>query len=189
VRLFVALTPPDPVVRELSAAVGRLRAAGAEPGLRWTPPEAWHVTLAFLGEVDEPALPELTRRLARVGERHHPLTLRLAGGGRFDDHVLWTGLAGDTTDLSHLAASVGAAARRAGLPVDTERAFRPHITLARSRGRSPLRPYATRLHDFASTPWTAHRFSLIRSHPPATPGTHPRYEDLSHWPLTPPHRP
>ena len=87
-RAFVALIPPADVVGELADAVAPVRTA--HPDLRWTPSAQWHLTLAFLGEVDEGVLPDLTARLARAARRHPPATLALAGGGRFGDRVLWT---------------------------------------------------------------------------------------------------
>jgi RNA 2',3'-cyclic 3'-phosphodiesterase len=196
-RLFVAVVPPPEVLRELSAAVHQLTAAGgpgaagaagSDAGPRWTSDEGRHITLAFLGEVDEATLPDLTRRLARAAHRHPPLDLRLDGGGRFGDHVLWAGVAGDTAALGRLARSVTAAARRTGIPVDETRAFRPHLTLARGRGRLPLRPYAAALADFAGRPWHAARFALIRSHPPppGVPGARSHYETLASWDLSGP---
>jgi 2'-5' RNA ligase len=88
VRAFVALIPSAAALAELADAVAPVRAA--HPDLRWTPPTQWHLTLAFLGEIDDGVLPELTERLARAARRHPPATLALAGGGRFGDRVLWT---------------------------------------------------------------------------------------------------
>jgi 2'-5' RNA ligase len=66
------------------------------PELRWTAPELWHVTLAFLGEVPERVLPSLEIRLARAAGRHPPMTLRFAAAGAFPSagraNVLWLGL-------------------------------------------------------------------------------------------------
>ncbi len=72
-RMFVALTPPEEIVDELRSATAQLRAVAS--GLRWTPPEQWHVTIVFLGEVGDGALGELTRRLHRAAARHPPLSL------------------------------------------------------------------------------------------------------------------
>ncbi|UGQ12664.1 RNA 2',3'-cyclic phosphodiesterase [Yinghuangia sp. ASG 101] len=89
-RLFVALTPPAEAAAELAGVVERVR--GRYPVLRWTEPEAWHVTLVFLGEVGDDARAVLEPRLARVASRHPALALRVAGGGRFGDRVLWAGI-------------------------------------------------------------------------------------------------
>ena len=87
-RAFVALIPPAAALAELAGAVAPLHET--YPDLRWTPPTQWHLTLAFLGDVDDGRLPELTARLARAAHRYPPLRLVLAGGGRFGDRVLWT---------------------------------------------------------------------------------------------------
>ena len=111
-RLFVALTPPREAVAQLWSAAAEVREA--QPDLRWTPSEQWHLTLAFLGEVDDAPRLDLTERLARAAGRCAPLTLSLRGAGRFGDRVLWTRVDGDVERLRGLAASVRAAARHNG---------------------------------------------------------------------------
>ncbi|MGH3404855.1 MAG: RNA 2',3'-cyclic phosphodiesterase, partial [Streptosporangiaceae bacterium] len=80
-RLFVAIVPPPAVTAELEARTAPLRPAW--PDLRWTGPEAWHVTLAFLGEVREEVVPELSTRLERAARRHQAQPLAVRGGGAF----------------------------------------------------------------------------------------------------------
>src|SRR6266581_7583400 len=67
-RLFVAIAPPSAVLDELDARVAPFRARRLD--LRWTNREAWHVTLAFLGQVDEVATARLLPRLERAAQRH-----------------------------------------------------------------------------------------------------------------------
>jgi 2'-5' RNA ligase len=185
-RLFVAVLPPAPALAELAAAVRALHALPGADRLRWTDPPGWHLALAFYGEVPEEALPALRGRLERGAARHPAPVLRLAGGGRFGDRVLWAGVAGGTDVLRRLAATVSAAARRAGVPMPERRPYHPHLTLARGgRTRVALGPFAAGLGGFAGTEWTASAISLIRSHLPATgeAGGRPRYETLASWPL------
>src|ERR1700754_212487 len=130
-RLFVALTPPAAVVEELCRATGALRAQ--LPALRWARPEQWHLTLTFLGEVDDRSRTDLAERLARVAARAAPLTLSVGAAGRFGDRVLWMRVHGEIDGLRQLAASVRFAARRARLSVE-DRPYRPHLTVARGRG-------------------------------------------------------
>jgi 2'-5' RNA ligase len=129
-RLFVAVTPPRPVVLELRAAL--LTLPHDNPRVRWCRPETWHVTLAFLGEVPADGLLDLTERLGRAAARNTPMELALAGGGHFGGRTLWTGVQGDRDRLGRLAESVTSVARRCHIKVD-ERPFRPHLTLARVR--------------------------------------------------------
>lgn len=197
-RLFAAVLPPPAATAELAAAVDALREPPGLPGadrLRWTQREGWHFTLAFYGEVAEPVRPELERRLARAAARGRPLTLRLAGAGRFGERTLWMGAAGDRERLGRLAAAASAAGRRSGIPME-EQAFHAHLTLARARrapapvaggsheaagtdgvdgigGTGPargtrldLRPYVAALAGFEGAPWTAGELALVRSTPP-----------------------
>ena len=92
-RLFVAVWPPAPAIADLATAVAALPLDGVAP--RWLPDSRWHVTLAFLGEVDEATVPRLRTGLGRAALRAAPTELRLAGVGRFGRGVLWVGVAGD----------------------------------------------------------------------------------------------
>jgi 2'-5' RNA ligase len=178
VRLFVALTPPGEVVRELLSATAGLREVA--PELRWTRPEQWHLTLAFLGKVGDDVLDELTRRLGRTAARHRPLSLSLGGGGRFGHQVLWTGVRGDRDGLRRLAASAQAAGRRSGLPVE-QRPYRPHLTLARAELGTDLRPLVERLAPWEGLPWRATRLHLVRSRLGAAPGGFALHEPIAGW--------
>jgi RNA 2',3'-cyclic 3'-phosphodiesterase len=182
-RLFVAIAPPVAVLDELEAAVGPLRPAW--PGLRWTGREAWHLTLAFLGEVSDDAATALAPRLGRAAHRHPALSLSFGPGGAFPvpgrAKVLWAGIDGDREALTALAGSVAAGARRAGAaPPDEGRRFRPHLTLARCRQPADVRGLVDSLAGYAGTPWTAAEIHLIRSYLGGGP---PRYETAGTWPL------
>jgi 2'-5' RNA ligase len=185
-RLFVALVPPAEALAELAAAVAALPDA---PGVRWTRSEQWHVTLAFLAEVDDRTRSALAERLGRVAHRHAPPTLALAGGGRFGTQVLWTRVDGDRAALRRLADAVRAAARRCGLPGDS-RPYRPHVTLARGGRAAPdLAPLAAALNGFEGRTWTAADLHLVRSVLGAGPGGTARHETVATWPLTGRHPP
>ncbi|KUL37162.1 2'-5' RNA ligase [Streptomyces sp. NRRL F-4489] len=186
-RLFAAVLPPTRPLGQLAEQVGELRRLPGADQLRWTGPDDWHFTLAFYGEVPEEALPGLQERLARAAHRRAAYELRIAGGGRFGDRVVWAGADGDRPAMRHLADAAEAAGRRAGLAMGEHRPYTPHLTLARKRtGRLDLVPYAAALADFTGTPWTVTDFALMRSHPPppGVPGSRPRYEALARWPLT-----
>jgi 2'-5' RNA ligase len=184
VRLFVAIVPPAAVLDELEAAVAPLRPAW--PALRWTGRPAWHLTLAFLGEVSEDTAAALGPRLERAAHRHPILSLSFAGGGAFPApgraRVLWTGIRGDRRALEALARSAGAGARRAGAPPPDEgRPFRPHVTLARCREPADVRGLVEALSGYDGACWTAQEIHLIRSYQ----GPAPRYETEASWPLRP----
>lgn len=182
-RLFVALLPPPEALEELEVAIAPLRPGW--PGLRWAAGPRWHVTLAFLGEVAEPALDNLGERLGRAAGRHRVMPLRIGRGGAFPAarraQVLIAHVqAEEPAGLAALAASVAAGARRAGAPPPDEgRRYRPHLTLARSRKPADLRPLVDALSGFCGQRWQAGQIELIRSET----GPEPRYFTIGSWPL------
>lgn len=188
-RLFAALVPPPAAVRELAAAVRPLHALPQAAPLRWTGEPGWHLTLAFLGQVDPADLAALGAALDRAaGSVDRAPELRLAGGGRFGERALWAGVAGDTRMLGRLADEVVTAARDAGIAVD-ERPFRAHLTLARSGGRGgpapagvSLAPLVAALAGFSGTVWPATGLRLMRSHL-GVGSAH--YETVREWRLGP----
>ena len=180
-RLFVAVDPPAEVVTHLVEALAPVCASW--PGLRWSPPDRWHLTLAFLGEVDDARRVPLGGRLARAAGRHAALTVQLRGVGTFPRQagkarVLWTGVDGDAEELAALAGSVSGAARRSGIAVE-DQAYRPHLTLARARTPLDVTDLVTTLSGYVGPTWTVGNVCLIRSHL----GPRPRHEQLECWPL------
>ncbi len=154
-RLFVAIFPPDDVCWDLRR---RLVAAG-RPGVRLTPVERWHVTLAFLGEVAADRLPDVERALDAVAVPKGT-ELRLRGGGRFGrgrSTALWAGVEGE---LGELHADVRARLRAADLPYD-DRPFTPHLTVAYAD--DPAVRMA--LDGYAGPPWALDETALVRSDP------------------------
>lgn len=191
-RLFVALAPPAEAVEHLRAAVAELPDAPA--GVRWPAPDTWHLTLAFLGEVDDVRRSDLERRLARAAGRHPALELRVAGAGTFGSRsqarVLWAGvdvLAPERqgprapSPLNRLAESVQAGARRAGIEQDGR--FRAHVTLARAKRPSDLGAHVELLTAYTGPRWRADHVELVRSRPGAGPGGGSAYETVGSFPL------
>jgi len=182
-RLFVAIALPPEAASELDEGVAPFRPAW--PELRWTGVDAWHLTLAFLSEVDEALTGKLSSRLKEAARLRPPLSLSLGGAGAFPvpkrARVLWTGIRGDQRGLSVLATAVGTAARKAGAPPSDRsgRRYQPHLTLARCRAPADVTSLVDTLSSFDGTPWVAREIYLIHSRL----GAVPRYEVLGSWPL------
>lgn len=124
IRLFTAIAIPAEIGDHLLP-----RQHGIE-GARWRPRDAFHVTLKFLGDVQETTAADLDEELR--GITAPALELELQGVGHFGEgveiHAVWAGLA-ENRDLRHLAKAHEAAARRAG-PKPETRVYTPHVTLA-----------------------------------------------------------
>jgi 2'-5' RNA ligase len=119
-RLFVAVQPPGDVL-DLVAGLGRRERSG----VRWTTRGQWHVTLRFLGEVDDPAPVIAALDAAPLSAATAVLGPEVAALGR---GVLVVPVHG----LDDLAAGVAAATGGFGEPVP-DRPFRGHLTLARAK--------------------------------------------------------
>ena len=136
-RLFVAIELPDRVRGALAAAIDDLRSTVRGP-FRWVGPDGIHLTLKFLGDVPETGVEALVTGLAGASLTVQPLELHLEGAGTFPPgrppSVVWAGLGGDLAALNALCDAVEAAMAGAGMSAET-RTFRPHLTLARVRGR------------------------------------------------------
>ncbi len=157
-RLFTGLEVPDDVRARLSAYRGGL------PGARWIDPENYHVTLRFIGDVDERVADEVAELLAGISRRPFELTLEGLGafGGNRPRAVYAT--VQPTPALLELQAEQERLMRQVGLAPET-RKFTPHITLARLKHVSPIDVadyIATRGH-FPKLTFTAHRFVLYSS--------------------------
>jgi 2'-5' RNA ligase len=176
--MFVALVPPDEVIEHLADVVSSQQETGT--GFRWTAPEQWHVTLAFMADVRARNLDDLAARLERGVGRRTAFDVALGGGGAFPRpsraRVLYTGVdAGPAAgELRRLAVGARAAAAKAGAEVDG-RAFHPHVTLARLRAPVDLTGWLRVLDAYRGPRWRADRVSLIRSHPGEGPRRRPRY--------------
>lgn len=185
-RLFVALVPPPAAVEHLDAFLDVRRAAAP---FRWASAEQFHLTLAFLADVEERRLDDLSERLGRAAAKRTAFDAAIAGGGAFPNparaRVLWAGLDLDQagrTQLDRLATGCRAAANRAGVPVDGQR-FRPHITLARLGHPAEVSDWVRLLDGYVGPRWVADRITLVESHLGEGPRGRPRYVNVEEFTL------
>jgi 2'-5' RNA ligase len=176
-RMFVAAVPPAQAVADLEEFVGPRRQQDGP--LRWTTPEQWHVTLAFLAAVTDRHYDDLVERLSTAAARRPTLTLQLAGAGTFPNparaKALWLGVSGDTEPLGKLAAGARAAAARSGIEVDGA-AFRAHLTLARLNRPVDVTKWLRVFDGYCGPAWHVGEIALIESHLGEGPRGKPRYE-------------
>lgn len=147
VRVFVSLRPSRQAVSDLAAALA---------GPRTSPPDQWHITLAFLGEVSRADV--LYDGLRAAAARTQPFELHLAGGGVFRRaRVVWAGVDGELGALSRLAADVQEVCRDAGVRLE-RRALRPHLTVGRAGRVDPAL-----LSGYGGPSWRVHDVELVQS--------------------------
>ena len=184
--MFVALVPPDSALEHLSEFLAPRQAA--EPTFRWTAREQWHVTLAFMADVAERNLGDLTERLARAAARRPPLALSLHAGGAFPDatraKVLFAGVDAATSaeELRRLSTGTRSAAAKAGAAPGGGR-FHPHVTLARLRAPVDATRWVRIVAGYRGPGWGAGEMALVESHLGQGPRRRPRYTVVETFPL------
>ena len=184
-RTFLALELPAPVNNALRRRIERL--ATTIPEVRWVDPESLHLTLVFLGELDDAQLESATQAASHIAGSDAPFELRLAGLGTFGSagspRVVWVGLAGERTRLLALQDALVDDLAARGFPRE-ERPFAPHLTLARIKKPLPDSALAALSRTLAepaiNASWQADAISVMKSEP-ARPAA--RYTTLSRWPL------
>jgi 2'-5' RNA ligase len=178
IRLFIGLGIPDAVAERLS------RLPGGVPDARWMARDTLHLTLRFVGEVDEGVAADLDAALA--GITVPAPEVRLRGLGRFGDRrgarALWIGVE-PAAALLRLRDKVETACVAVGLPPEGRR-YKPHVTLARFPGARPGGPRADALvaahGDWDGGGFVPDAFTLFRSFL-GRDGAH--YEALCDYPL------
>ncbi len=175
-RLFVAIRPPEDIRDAL------IDTMDDSPDFRWQQDQQLHLTLRFVGEVERPLAEDLAAALAAI--RAQPFDIRLKGVGRFEQRntgALWAGLE-PKAPLAALAAKVERACIAVGLEPE-RRAFHPHITLARWKGRRTreVASFLERKRGLVSEPWEVDAFILFESRL-SRHGAH--YEEVASYPLS-----
>jgi len=181
-RLFIAIEIPDTwrVAAEATAATIRRH---ARVPLRMSDPKNAHLTVRFLGEVDDAKVPSLIEALGATSAT--PCELHLSAPGTFGSpahtRVVWLGVDGNADCCASLVGAVDAAVARGGLEI-AQPLWRPHLTLARVRDRATaverrtLADLVRALPEPEGEPFVTETLSLYRSHLGQGP---PRYELLT----------
>lgn len=133
-RLFAAIDLPAEFHDRVADVAEQLRGAGWRA--RWTNPAGVHLTLKFYGDVPVESIPEMSAALRSAIAPSAPFVLKSQGAGVFPGkrrpRVFWLGVGGDTASLGRLQQAVEQASERLGFPPE-QRAFNPHLTVARFR--------------------------------------------------------
>jgi 2'-5' RNA ligase len=182
-RLFLAIDPGDGFRRQIASTVETIR--GSTSGIRWVRDGKLHVTLSFLGEIDESRLADISAVMNDVAPRHAPFSVNVQGAGVFPNwqklRVVWFGLK-DDGQLARLAEDVREVRGILGLPPD--RPFRAHLTLGRSTGPLSAEQKTSLSKALApfkgSYPFDVSRVILMRSSP-SMAGS--EYTELASFPL------
>ena len=162
-RLFMAIDPTPEITAFLNSEMAWWQQQ--LPDFVWTPPKNHHLTLRFLGELDEADIPAVKTGMARATAGLAPLSLALSGCGCFPNveraRLFWAGVGGDS--LAKLHTLVAAINYEIAEGERDNRPFHPHMTLARARKPSQV-PCTLLSRATASPPWLVTALHIYCSH-------------------------
>ena len=148
IRSFIAVEVPPGSAEGIRAVQQRLRAA--EASVKWVDPDNFHITLKFLGNVEQERLADVWRSTAAALDGSKPFTMRFRGVGAFPNasraRVVWAGITEGAEELTELAARVEEACEKHGFERE-RRPFQAHLTLGRVRQPAPNAALAAALAE------------------------------------------
>jgi 2'-5' RNA ligase len=154
-RTFIAVDTGKAIRDRCVALQETLARSGAD--VKWVEPDNLHVTLLFLGEVEDRDVPALCRAVAEVAERHDGFRLSVEGVGCFPNprrpRVVWVGVGDGHAELVKLHEALEPPLLELGCYRREERAYTPHLTLGRVKGERATAALASALA--AKAKWQA----------------------------------
>ncbi|MCX5707475.1 MAG: RNA 2',3'-cyclic phosphodiesterase [Candidatus Omnitrophica bacterium] len=184
-RAFIAIELPQEIKDVLAKLQAKLKLAGAD--VKWVEPKNIHLTLKFLGEIDEQAQKRITAKLEEISSAHQEFVISLSSCGAFPSinspRVIWAGIEQGDKEVSAIAEVIETQLESIGIPKET-REFSSHITLGRTRSSKNRHELAQALSELSLKPlknqFPASKITLFKS--TLTPRG-PIYETLQEFPL------
>lgn len=134
--MFCAFELPDSLRSRINQHSQRVRAAVPDAAASWSRPENIHLTMKFFGNVDQAKVPVISSVAARIVKEYSPIQIEVGKTGVFPrpsrPQVLWIGVEDSSGELSNFQEQLENEFAREGFPKE-DRAFRPHLTIARIR--------------------------------------------------------
>ena len=133
-RTFIAIELPQKIIGTLSALQNQLKNTQAD--VKWVAPENIHLTLKFLGEVDEKKIEKIIQALEETAKDSQPFSIRLCALGAFPKinfpRVIWVGIDAGDEKTKNIAFVLEEKLQKLGIPKE-KRPFSSHITIGRVR--------------------------------------------------------
>jgi len=145
IRTFIAVEL-NPTLKQAIAGVQEglkreLQGLAAGVRLQWVRVDSIHLTLKFLGDIEQGRVGNILHVLEEVGRDYEPFSIDVKGFGVFPNlrapRVLWMGLADQADVLIRLAGSIDAALAPLGFQIEPK-PYSPHLTLARVKEQAPI---------------------------------------------------
>lgn len=133
-RTFIAIELPQEIRDFLGRIQEQLKTSGAD--VKWVNPENIHLTLKFLGEIDEKKMAKISEILNDIAENKNSFQIRISSLGAFPNmdfpRVIWVGIGQGDAETKAIAKELEEKIVRLGIPKE-DRPFSSHITIGRTR--------------------------------------------------------
>ena len=153
IRTFIAFELPESIVQLAADLQTRLRSHGLK--LRWVQPKNIHLTVKFLGDVEEGRIADTVEAMQTSARNSVPMTVAAQGLGVFPGihkpRVMWFGLGGQIDRLAELHRLLEDGLGKKGFARE-KRPFRPHLTLARIKRALELRALQESIQEVGAYP-------------------------------------
>jgi 2'-5' RNA ligase len=166
IRTFICIELPDDLKATIAAIQEQFKAHKAN--VSWVRPDNIHLTLKFLGDVEQQRLPGIAALVSDITKPHSPFSLIPEGHGVFPNakspRVFWLGIKDETGQLLNLQDAIESAMESLGFARE-HRTFQPHLTIGRVRPyRKPkeLTPAFMNI-TFAEPPFTVEHVAVMQS--------------------------
>ena len=166
IRTFIAIEVPRAIQDKISSLQDALKKEGGK--ISWVKPENIHLTLKFLGNVEESKIDQIGEALTKAAERITPFNMIVKGTGAFPDmrrpRVIWVGVEEASGQLLNIFNEIEKELSKIGFQKE-ERRFSPHLTIGRVKTPSGISRLVDKLKttDFLGGEFTAGEVVLMKS--------------------------
>lgn len=135
IRTFIGVDVGDGIRRAAEGLQRQLARTGT--AVNWSAPAGFHITLQYLGDVDDRDLPGVCRAVSEAAGGEPPFRLSVMGLGAFPTprrpKILWVGLGEGENELRRLFAALEQPLTALGVYRKEDRPYAPHLTLGRAK--------------------------------------------------------
>lgn len=136
VRAFIACDIPESLLDKISSIQDKLK--GLDADVSWTKVSGIHITMKFLGDIEEDSIEKVAAVIEGASEGQNPFEVRVKGSGAFPNlrnpRVAWLGVEDEAKGLRQLQQPLDDGLKALGFEPE-EREFKPHLTLGRVKGQ------------------------------------------------------
>ena len=165
-RTFIAISIPKNIKDKIGIYEEPLKKQKVK--ISWVKPENIHITLKFLGEVEENKIPEIYEALKKCVSNKNPFEIEVIGTGGFPNlsrpRVIWVGLKKGSEELKILAKSIDNELEKLGFQKE-KRGFSPHLTIGRVKSIYNIDKFVKKMNsiEFKGETFTAEEVSIMKS--------------------------